>query len=398
MNPIPADVNKLRGLVDSDGWKIDSLEVCFLPQSPTPGDFRPQTTVRLAKDKRELVLQSEDSEFFRFCSALRQSLDKDGKPAFRRFADLNRYYSELEELTKDADNKRNEAIKRCVSGRSAILSAPEPLIIEFLKSRQWGSPTYLTLKTGYFDIQALTLLSSRKALAAQENLQKKYPASKALADRVDRLLSDAFGNGENPVSSYLNFAESGSLNVDEIAVKLLTEARQTEDLFRMLATRTEGIRGDLGLPYLVDVYRRYAEWSRPLVEVLSNAVCRAQAHPQPDPSLGLTKRCELIRCSPHGDIIESLDPRIRHAASHNAVKYDHGRGIVQFTDVDAGGNRLGEFELSYVEVSDKTRAFTEGLVPALLAAFGMRQQALLLMTVLSGEYLSLILLIDNMAD
>jgi hypothetical protein len=398
MSPIQADLNKLRSLVDDDGWKIDSLEIRFLPQSPTPGDFRPQTTVRLGKDKRELVLQSEDSEFFRFCSALRQSLDEDGKPGFRRFTDLNRYHSELEQLTKDADAKRNEAVRRCMSGGQPPRSAPEPLIIEFLKSRQWGSPAYLQLKHGYFENQALTLLSSRKALEAQESLQKRYPASKVLADRVDRLLSDAFGDGENPVSSYLCFAESASLNLEEIAAKLLAEARQTGDLFRMLATRTGGIRGDLGLPYLVDVYRRYAEWSRPLIKVLSNAVCRVEGNPQPDPSLGLTKRCELIRRSCYADIVESLDPRIRHAASHNAVKYDHSRGMVQFTDVDTNGNRLSELELSYVEVSDKTQAFTQGLIPALLAAFGMRQQALLLMTVLSGEYLSLILLVDNMAD
>jgi hypothetical protein len=396
LNPIKADLKKLRALVDS-GWKIDSLEIRFLSQGAAFAEVQPQTTVRLTRGEHQLALQSNDLDFFQFCSGLRPSLGERGIPGLRRYADLDRYYRELKDLTSEADRKLRDATHRCVSGYPARQSAPEVLVSKFLKSREWGSSAYLPLKDQYFDIQAMVWLSSRKALEAQERLQKRYPESKQYADRVDRLLSDAFGTGENPVQNYLRFTEAANLDFDEIAAKLLVEARQTDDLFRMLSSRGD-IRGELGLPYLVDVYRRYAEWARPIIRVLSNAVCIAEGHPQPDPSLGLTKRCELIRRSGYSPIVDPLDPRIRNAASHNAVTYDHSRGIVQFIDVDAAGNRLGQFELTYVEVSDKTRAFTDGLVPGLLTAFGMRQQALLLMTLFSGEYLSLILAIDNMAD
>lgn len=79
------------------------------------------------------------------------------------------------------------------------------------------------------------------------------------------------------------------------------------------------------------------------------------------------------------------------------TKRKHGVSLKEAQDVDRDGNSLGNFELTYVEVSDKTRAFIDGLVPGLLIAFGMRQQAQLLLTIVSGEYLELLLLIDNEA-
>jgi len=63
----------------------------------------------------------------------------------------------------------------------------------------------------------------------------------------------------------------------------------------------------------------------------------------PDTTLGMTKRAELIRQSAYADIIDCFDPRIRHAASHNAISYDHGRGVVTIADVDGNGNSLGTF-------------------------------------------------------
>ena len=86
----------------------------------------------------------------------------------------------------------------------------------------------------------------------------------------------------------------------------------------MLAGRG-GIRGDIGLPYLIDVYRRYAEWARPLLVPLSNAVCLIEGKSLPDPKTGMSKRAEIIRQSPFSDVVDCFDPRIRHAASHNAI-------------------------------------------------------------------------------
>lgn len=371
------------------------MTIQFL-SSADPVEFHPRTTVRVTKGDRELALQSDDSDFFRHCAALKQSFDHSGAPTFRCIADLNRYYREIHDLTQDTDRKRREAFERYSAGRADLAFVPEPFISEFLRSRNWGDPRYLPLKTQYFEVLVATLVSSRKTLDAQDCLQKKFPASRKYSERVDNLLGQAFGKGEEPVRSYLRFVDSADINLDEVAAKLLAEAHKTADLFEMLSGRGE-IRGDVGLPYLVDVYRRYAEWTRPLLVVLSNAVSLAEGRPLPAPTTGMTKRAELIRQSGYSDIVDCFDPRIRHAASHNAISYDHGRRVVKFTDVDRDGNSLGDFELTYVEVCDKARAFIDGLVPGLLDAFGMRQQTQLLLTIVSGEYLKLLLLIDNEA-
>lgn len=352
--------------------------------------------MRLVKAGRDLILQSDDDDFFRFCSSLRESLNDSGVPVFRLVADLNRYYRELNHLAADAEQKRREAVQRYASGQTSLGFAPEPLVAKFLKSRRWGDPQYLPLKTHHFDIFAATLFSSHDAVTAQVRLQSKFPASKAYADRVGELLRQAFGTGERPVQGYLRLADALAIDFNEVAAKLLAEVRHTEDLFKMLALRG-AMPGDIGFPYLIDAYRRYAEWMRPLLAVLSEAVCLAEERLPPDSRLGLTKSTEHIRKSSYGDILDCLDPRIRHAASHNAISYDQDRGVVEFGEVDAHGNISGRFELTYAQVSEKAQALLYGLVPGLLAAFGMRRQSLLLLAIQSADYLRLLLLIDNEA-
>jgi hypothetical protein len=95
---------------------------------------------------------------------------------------------------------------------------------------------------------------------------------------------------------------------------------------------------------------------------------RADGQPLPDPSLGFTKRCEVLRSSKWAHVFHCLDPRIRNAASHNGVEYDHDRGRVPFSEVDGEGNCVGHFEMTYVVASDKVRELQQGLIPGLLNA------------------------------
>src|ERR1700728_795160 len=117
----------------------------------------------------------------------------------------------------------------------------------------------------------------------------------------------------------------------------------------------------------------------PTDKVLNGAVCTVDGTRLPEPNLGITPRVDLIRKSSYSEIVDCFDPRIRHAASHNGVSYDKERKVVNFSGTDSEGHRkFDDFELSYREVSDKVRDFTQGFIPGILTAFGMQQHLHLL--------------------
>jgi hypothetical protein len=104
------------------------------------------------------------------------------------------------------------------------------------------------------------------------------------------------------------------------------------------------VDGGIGLDCLIELYRRCAEAIRPLLRMVSEAVATAEGKEHPDRSLGLNKRVELIHKSGYSDLVDCLDPRIRHAAWHAGVLYDKDRGVVKFEGANAGG--FADFELS----------------------------------------------------
>ena len=196
----------------------------------------------------------------------------------------------------------------------------------------------------------------------------------------------------------MRFADLGKKPFVEVAKKLLDESKLNNDMFARL-TKDSPVEGQIGLRYLIDMYRRYVEWVLPLLKILSEAVCALEGKPAPDPSLGMTKRVELIRQTAYAGIVDCFDPRIRHAASHGGVSYDQELGIVKFDGLDSEGvRRFDDFELSYAEIAEKTRYFLRGFAPGMLSGFGMQEQLQLLTTINSGEYLTLLLFIGNEAS
>ena len=133
----------------------------------------------------------------------------------------------------------------------------------------------------------------------------------------------------------------------------------------------------------------------PLLKILSEAVAIVGGKPSPDLELGLTKRVELIQRSSYADVVDCFDPRIRHAASHSGVSYDQNRGIVKFEGASSGG--FDDFEMTYEQVAETTRYFIRGFVPGILGTVGMYQELQLAAMVQSGDYRTLLLLIDNEA-
>jgi hypothetical protein len=390
MGVITANLEKLRSLL-KEGWKFESLSMQHLSPSW-------RTTVVLKRGKGDLTLQSDEDEFFRFCVAHKRFFDENGDPMFRRVADLGRYHAELEVFARQFDVRKKQSLERLKAGEIRLTYVPEMLIAEFLKSRNWGDPKYLPLKSEYFDILLAILWRSKEAADAEERLFAAFPESKPYALRIGEVLRSSFDPFKEPLRNYLRFADLGKKPFVEVAKKLLDESKLNNDMFARL-TKDSPVEGQIGLRYLIDMYRRYAEWVLPLLKILSEAVCALEGKPAPDPSLGMTKRVELVRQTAYAGIVDCFDPRIRHAASHGGVSYDQDLGIVKFDGLDSEGvRRFDDFELSYAEIAEKTRYFLRGFAPGMLSGFGMQEQLQLLTTINSGEYRTLLLFIGNEAS
>jgi hypothetical protein len=390
MKPIVANLAKLRSLLDH-GWRIRSYS-WNLPEAEAV-----RTTVVLGLRGEEISLQSDDFEFLRFCTGQRPSFNHAGDPAFRGFADLNRYHQELFNLAYDLEAKRKAAARRVVAGEVHFAFNPEALIAEFLKLRKWGDARFLPLKVQHFEVFAFVAITGKRAADFQRHLQEGYPESVRYANRIDQLLRKAFDPTKEPIKNYLRFADINRIEFATLARRLGDQLAINNDTFSRLAA-SGNVEGHLGLHYLIDMYRRYMDWGTPLLKLLADAVCLAEGRELPEIGLGITKRTELIRQSSYAEIVDCVDPRIRHAASHDAITFDKDRGVVQFCGVDGDGNRkFDDFELSYAQATDITSAFIRGFVPGSFTAFGLHQLLQLMMTVGSGDYMRLLLLIDNEA-
>ena len=386
MPSIPANLDKLRRL-QRDDWRIESITSQCHGSSWT-------STVVLKHGEKELTLKSDDQDFTRACLATKQFFDVDGIRMFREVADLGRYNTELLPLTIGFEEETRKAFERIQAGQIRLTFDPSALIREFLRSRAWGDSRFVPLKAQYFDVLAVVFVMSKKIAEAEARLYQLYPEAGRYAKRITEILLKSFDPLNEPLRNYLRFSDLNGKDFGELSKKVINEAALNNDMHGRLA-KDGPVEGQIGLRYLIDMYRRYAEAILPLLKILSEAVAIADGQSMPDPFLGMTKRVELIRHSAYADVVDCLDPRIRHAASHSAISYDQSRGIVKLEGAATEG--FDDFEMTYTEVADICRFFTRGFVPGIVGTIGMYQELQLAAMVQSGDYRRLLLLIDNEA-
>jgi hypothetical protein len=381
---IAASLQKLRSLL-KEGWQIGAITLQHHKEEW-------KSTVVLKRRKGELRLESDDQDFALFCLSSKEFFDIEGTRMFRQIADTGRYYNELKPLTIGFEEESKKAFERLKAGQIRLTFDPGALIREFLRSRAWGDARYLPLKDQYFDVLAAVLWQAKQSADAETRLFQVFPEAERYAKRITELLMKSFDPLNEPLKNYLRFVDLNNQSLTELSRRVLNEAANNKDTFDRLA-KDGSVEGHIGLHYLIDMYRRYAEAVRPLLKILSEAVATAEGNDPPDPSLGMSKRVELIQQSSYADIVDCFDPRIRHAASHAAISYDKHRGVVKFEGNDSGG--FDDFELTYVEAAEKARWFIRGFVPGVLGTIGMYQELQLTAIVQSGDYRRLLLLIDN---
>jgi hypothetical protein len=351
----------------------------------------------LAKGTQTRDLRSDEQEFVDYCFATHKTGDADGRTVLRRFRDGNRYWREQEELCRDFDSKFKAAVSRHRPGKFLLPTSPRRLIIEFLKSNDRSDARFIVLKQYHFDIAAALLVESKSMLESQASIYEKFPLAKRYGEEIERALNAYFRTGPDLLIRVIAFLRSTPVDILDALLAAVRQQTHSHDLYQMLAARGS-IRGDVALPHLLDVYRRQTESIRPFVFALSEVIHALDGPRRLDPTLGYEKRVELIKKSQYGQIVDCLDPQIRHSESHGGTEINHERGAIILTERTAEGNRRTIREYSYWEFADIARNLEHGLYMAIMAEFTLIQLSALVLITHSVEYLQLLLAIDNIAE
>lgn len=351
---IHTDLQKLQEMVSGMGFRATGISVTFtpIPDAP-PGSVTPHSVVILTNGRDTLELESDDFEVSMYALSLKAARDEAGTRKLRPIADLNKYWDEIEELARDADAKRTAARERIASREFRFKYPPKALLARFLASRRWGDAEFAGLKRDHFEIQAFFLAHARQLLSTQKTLYQNKPGAKQYSETVDEILRKAFRTDEDPVGNYLKFEAALAVDTEDALVQALGQHRIVKDTLGMLKARRT-VPGEVGIPHLLDIYRRLSEALVPVIRVLSDAVCVAEGRRLPDPGLGFSKRCEVVRQSKYGDLMRCLGPAIRHSESHAATRVDKAAGKVFLTELAEGRRRtIGEY--TFEQVADMTR-------------------------------------------
>lgn len=360
---------------------------------PSDGRF---AEVELAKGSVQRIVHSADKDFWDFTIAIHPSLDAQGNRVLRRFRDTGRYIDEskwLATLVLDAQ-KRTEHLQQS-SGK--VDSTLKTLLLQFLRSRDWGASRFLPLKDNFFELQHILVLETQRMLAIQQRVCAVNAKAKPYADLVDELLNALWQQDDTLLKRCMRFVSLVRFDISEAIVRAAKQRAHVDDLLGMLAKRTP-MPGRQGIPHLLDAYRRYCESLRPFIDVVSDVVCEVEKLPRIAPNTGTNKRVAIIKSTRFAGIVRSLDPDIRHSESHDGTVIDDDKASVLLTDIAGDGSRRTLGEYSYWQISDVTLDLQNGLFLAVLTSFALHETGLLLTALVSPEYTAALLSIDNLAD
>lgn len=392
---ISADLPKLKDLIANKGFRAISISVTFTPVADSPSEtVTPHSVVTVTNGSDTIELESDDLQFSMYALSLKKIRDQVGTTMYRPFANLDKYWTEMESLVKDQDTKRKAALQRLTSNTFRFDYSPKTLVTRFLASRKWGAAEFAALKRDHFEIQAYILLHGKQMLSTQQSLHRNKPGSEQYGDTIDEVLRKAFRTDVDFVTNYLKFQEALASDTEDTLTQALAQHKIVKDTLDMLGRRGT-VPGEVGIPHLLDIYRRLSESLVPLINVLSEAVCVLESRQRPDPRLGFAKRCEIIKRSSYGGLLVCLDPAIRNSESHAATQVDKATGKVYLTEIINGQRRIiGTY--TFEQVAEMTRELLDVLFPSLLFSFYMHELALILVILFSPEYIELLLCIDNM--
>jgi hypothetical protein len=377
------------------GFRVETITTRLQPRGPDASDATTHIEVLLKKGSIQRELESDEADFCEYCHRLHRSLDSDGNVVFRPFLDSNQYWNTSMALGEGYEERRKAAIERLRRGEFRFDYSPKALLVDCLKTREWGAERFLPLRRDHWEIEAAVLLDHHRLTQVRNKAYETHPKARRYGALVEKALDDAWQREDTFLKRCIRYLDYASLNLEDAAQRLSQQRKIVEAEYRRVApeTPTEAVHV---LPVFLDAYRRHAEAVWPLIRALSDAAQVAQGRRPHEKTLGYGKRVQRLRESPYGESVDCLDPDIRHSESHCGTIIDDANGSVILTEEAEAGVRRVIRSYSYSAFAEIAANLENGLLVALFGEFVVHESALLVAVVFSREYFDLLLSIGNL--
>ena len=356
-------------------------------------DAQWRAVVAFSNDRKDLELEVVGAEATLFALRLHTTRNAKGRKELLPFASSNEYWLQLEALAKDPRQKLQEALTGLTTGSLKFDYNFMELVSEFLVSGRWHDERFKRLKDDYFAIQAASLLVVKDRKSTQDRLLKNKSGTKVYTKQIEDILNRGYASVEGPVDSYLSLKRSMPGDSASIITRAWRQYELAEDLRNRLGTQGT-VPGEIGIPHLMDNYRRLSEALVPFIRVISDGVCLLEGRERPQVTMGLTKRCQIVKESEYADLLRCFDPMIRASESHAGTETHKDTGTVILADWSTGVRRVtGEY--TFQAIVGMTHELVENLFPALLISVSLHELYLLTLVLHSQDYLDLVLCLGN---
>lgn len=392
------DFLQLTNLIFKQGSRITGIQLDVKQAKGKEGDYIHHSLFTLCKNGEKITFESFEKDVLLYGFSFHQIPNAVGDMEFVSIKDLEKYYLDVEFLIDSENKRRAAAFKKVSSGKFKPSYDPEKLVRKFLLSNKRTSKKFGKLKNDYYEISMYFLLRSKFAVDRDKKLKEERPKYARYSNLIDKLFSRVYRADENYIKNYLKYKNFIDLDLDDLAPRILDEKKHHNRSFKMLSNQG-GMPFEEGIRYPLDIYRRYAELTTHFINAIRISIELLQGNSNPKSHKKFIENCEIIRkFEGYSELIECLDPRIRHSESHINTVIDSQQLKIIITEThkirkETKREVLCEYDSD--QLQEMLLIMERDLIPALVYSFYLNEQVLIDITLHSPEYLISLLGIGN---
>jgi hypothetical protein len=353
-----------------------------------------KVTVVLEKDGNQISIQSSEPDFLKYVVELRGVADTTGEHKFTRVKDLDQYNADVEHLIDIDKSKLSNAVDDLKSGKFKFTYDPPGLVNEFLKSeRNVKNKKFLPLKRDYHHILASVLLASRAMQKAYKRLENKYSQAKKVFKGIDSIMRGFWLTG-NPTKDYNLYRNYLTFDISELGQRMSTQLPLVGDTAKDFKRRG-GVDANIGIPRLMNIYGRFLELLKPMLNIIRIGLELRRGNLAPDKNYPLTKNIEVLKSDwEYGQLFDCLDEQIRHSDAHVAVRIDKADRKIYLMDTRSAKERIVKV-YTFDEFTNMLNVMNNQFFPVIYSTIALFDAAMLDLVLVSKEYKFLLLALDN---
>jgi hypothetical protein len=349
--------------------------------------------VEFFKDDTREVIKSDEEDFARALLRFQKIVDMDGSTKFARIKDSGKYFEAMKDFGEDRETKISKALEDLKTGKFPLKGGfwhkvDRALVKLLFEKTSVYDSDLLWLKAKYFHIFAYYLAEAKGITGfGQKEIVGKHKDSQQVTTNAEEILREAFlsqQESRNPVEIYRKYRQFLPDSLEDHSERVAMQLVFLNDL-RMMLNKAGSQEESVRILYILEVYRRLYEMTLPILKLLYVALLLIKGEKPNVCDVSATTIIRVLNENDYGDLVNAINPQIRHCESHLATRIREGRRSVLLTK-RKGLRRLPIHEFSYEEIVSQMRHLYDVVFPALYHAFTIFDGFLKIMLMDSYEY------------